>query len=803
MGSVDEIVKDRAHDLEDTIFVAVGKNVEKSKTTLFWAVQSFAGKKIFVLHVHQPASAVSLTDRKLAVSKQKQEMIKAIAELEKKKMLDVLNQYCSILAHGGVKADKVWIEMENIEKGIVEIIAQYNIRWLVMGAAADKYYSKKLTGLKSKKAIFVCQHAPISCHIWFACKGCLIYTREGRNDKSEPEIASLLLLDCELRNEQPEYLRLGSFTQTCGYVDAVEGPHDLEGILGRFNYECAVHSSQSSNMVLRASKMMPLIDEFLQEEKSKGKTTEKPYHELQQTIVDSKDSKKKAFEEAVKRWKEEDNAMEAKCKAKALEKLCIKEISLRKEMEEELARENEVVERTQNQCDEFIEEVQMVQEQKSVLESQLSECNCMVKDLEEKIISAVELLISFKAKRDAARIEYENAMREVIRLRKLAKMETVSFSKSEILEFSFMEINEATQEFDPSWKIGEGRYGIVYKGILRHVHVAIKMLPSYGSHTQLDFQNGVEILSRVRHPHLVTLIGTCPESRSLVYEYVRNGSLEDCLACKNKTMPLPWKARLRIATEICSALIFLHSKKPCIIHGNLKPSKILLDADYVSKLSGVGVTYLMPQGERLGTNIPISNRSNSNFMSVYADPEYLDTGTLTPESDVYSFGMILLRLLTGRPVSGLVKNVKCALEKENLKALLDCSSGDWPVEQAKMLAKLALRCCENYRMNRPDVASEILCVLETMRASCVDLASCLDSKELHRVPSHFICPIFQEVMKDPQIAADGFTYDAEAIRGWLKSGHNTSPMTNLKLEHCNLLPNHALHQAIQEWRRSW
>lgn len=61
----------------------------------------------------------------------------------------------------------------------------------------------------------------------------------------------------------------------------------------------------------------------------------------------------------------------------------------------------------------------------------------------------------------------------------------------------------------------------------------------------------------------------------------------------------------------------------------------------------------------------------------------------------------------------------------------------------------------------------------------------------------------QEVMKDPQIAADGFTYEGEAIRGWLKSGHNTSPMTNLKLEHCNLLPNYALHQAIIEWQQRW
>ncbi|KAJ9139873.1 hypothetical protein P3X46_030566 [Hevea brasiliensis] len=790
MGSIDGIVEQGAYDVEDTIFVAVGKNVEKSKTTLFWAVQSFAGKNICVLHVQRPANAVSLTDRKLAVTKPQQDTFSAFHELEKKKMLDVLNQYCLILAQEGVRADKVWIEMDNIEKGIVEIIARYNIRWLVMGAAADKYYSKKLEGIKSKKAMFVHQHAPISCHIWFVCKGCLIYTRDGRKDR-------LLLTNSDSGIEQSEHLRLGSYEQTHRSLDA----DDFKGILEGFNYQCTVNSSQSSNIALSTSKMMPFLAD--EEENSQGLTTENASHRLELAILDAKDSKQKAFGEAVKRWKEEDDAMEAKCKAKALENLCIKEMSLRKEMEGVLAREKQEIERTKNQRNEFMKELQVVQEQKSELESQLAESNCNVKDLEEKIISAVELLISFKERRDAARKEYESAIREVNRLKKLSKMEAGSFCRSEILEFSFMEINQATQEFDPSWRIGEGRYGNVYKGILRHVHVAIKMLPSYGSQSQLDFQNGVEILSRVRHPHLITLIGTCLESRSLVYEYVRNGSLEDCLECKNKRFPLPWQTRICIATEICSALIFLHSNKPCIIHGNLKPSKVLLDANSVSKINDFGISYLISRG-KMGHTIPMYNDSKTNFTSVYTDPQYLETGTLTPESDIYSFGIILLRLLTGRPVSGLVKDVKCALEKENVRALLDCSSGDWPAGQAELLARLALNCCENNRLNRPDLVSDIWSVLEPLRVSCIDSACCRSSKELHRrIPSHFVCPIFQEVMKDPQIAADGFTYDAEAIRGWLRSGHNTSPMTNLKLAHCSLLPNHALHQAIQEWQQRW
>ncbi|KAK9914280.1 hypothetical protein M0R45_038066 [Rubus argutus] len=741
MGSVEE---ERVLDVEETIFVAVGEELKQSETTLFWAVKNFVGKSICLLHVHKPSPSEGNGSATLR---------------------NLLNQYLLILTQAGVEANEVGIEMDNVEEGIVEIVAQHDVRWLVMGAAADEYYTERLAEIRSKKAFFVCQKAASSCHIWFVCKGHLIYTRGNREDNSEIEIAPpLLLLNSSTGTEKPEH----SSTESIHWLKNLDAEEDI-------------------NEVEELSRSLTplLIDE---EEKEAGES----FHTVEQAVLDRKNSKQKEFEDMTRRWKVEDDAMEAKCKAKAFESLCTKEMRQRKELEELLTRVRQDIEGVKDERDEIIEQVQMVKDKKLVLEGQLAESQCIVKELEEKIISAVELLISFREKRDNLQIEHRNAIRKVKQLSTLG--EATSFCHAEFPVFSFMEINEATHNFDPSWKIGEGRYGSVYKGILRHMHVAIKMLPSYGSKRQLDFENEVEVLSRVRHPHLVTLIGTCPESRSLVYEYLNNGCLEDRFAGKDNAPPLPWQIRTCIVTQICSALIFLHSNIPCIVHGNLKPSNILLDANSMSKIADLGIVCLIPQNENPANFTKKCNDPNGT--SVYMDPEYLETGKLTQESDVYSFGIILLQLLTARPLLGIVNDVKCALENDSISALLDVSAGDWPLEQAKELAYLALRCCEKNRLNRMD-----LCVVhEVMRTSCAASESFLISKKLLRTPSHFVCPIFQEVMNDPQIAADGFTYEEEAIRGWFKSGHSTSPMTNLELENCNLVPNYALQYAIQQWQ---
>ncbi|KAI8564841.1 hypothetical protein RHMOL_Rhmol03G0213700 [Rhododendron molle] len=798
-GCEGEIKTEGLCDVESTVFVAVGKKVKDSKSALLWALQRFSGKNICLLHVHEPAHSSTLINGKFSINRLKQQAVKAFQELEWQKMDKLLNQYLLILAQVG--AGTLWMETDNVEKGIVQLVAQHNIRWLVMGAAADKHYSKQLSELKSKKATFVREQAPVSCNIWFVCNGSLIYTRasDGNLISHVQSIMTLssstsssdtkLLWSCAKSNEEvdeqeglPKVFTSQVLVQSTDKVVGILEPNPL------VMDEMRGHGSPlpSSNKVQGHLDNPSAV--VLLEGKSKGLATSEIHGRQEHAITDAEHSKKKAFEESVRRWKAEEDAMEALRKAEDLESLCTKVRKERKEMEEVLARQKQDLESMKNLHDQYTKELQMVRDQKQVLESQLMESHSVEDELDEKFAQAVELLKTFKEKRDKLLIEHDKVKGEINGLRRVVKKDAADLSKLQFSAFSFWEINEATRDFDPSWKIGDGTYGSVYRGILRHLKVAIKMLPSHGSQGHVEFEHEAWTLGRVRHPNLVTLIGTCPESRSLIYEFLEKGSLEDHLVRNGKTPPLTWQTRTKIASEICSVLIFLHSSRPSIVHGNVKLKSILLDANFVSKLSDLWVYRFAPQNVN-----PTDPES-----SVYVDPDFLETGELTAESDVYSFGIVLLQLLTGRPALGMVKDVKCALERENFNALLDLGAGEWPLEEAKTLAHLALRCCVNKREDRPDLVSQVWSVIELMKESCTLK---LDSKGPGRMPSHFVCPIFQEVMKDPQIAADGFTYEADAIKGWLNSGHVTSPMTNLKLDHCDLIPNYALSYAIQEWQQ--
>lgn len=248
-------------------------------------------------------------------------------------------------------------------------------------------------------------------------------------------------------------------------------------------------------------------------------------------------------------------------------------------------------------------------------------------------------------------------------------------------------------------------------------------------------------MSKLRHPNLITLIGACPEACALVYEYLPNGSLEDRLNCKNNTPPLSWQTRIRIAAELCSALMFLHSCHPQGI-GDLEPSNILLDDNFVSKLCDFGIDRLFPQDP---ANSRIRCRvTNPKGTLAYIDPHFLKTGELTSKSDVFSFGKVLLRLLTGRPASGIfLQEIENVLHNGNLKDLLDPAAGDWPFVQAKQLANLAISCSDMEPRNRPDLASEIWRVLEPMKVSCGVSSIRCGSEMSDHVPSYFICPVFQ------------------------------------------------------------
>ncbi|KAL8544002.1 hypothetical protein ACS0TY_004523 [Phlomoides rotata] len=785
-------------DSNSPIYVAVGRNVKEGKSLLTWALENFEGTRICLLHVHQSPNFVSLLNGKLPASSLKTQTIKPCQEFEPLKMQKLINQYFHFLSQMGKQADKVWIEMRNIEKGILQLINQHGIRRLIMGAAAETFTAKKLSDTNSSKAMVVCQQASASCHIWFISKGSLINERPVGFGSHSITTVSLshstnggrTTLTSDLKGSMDvdaERVKVnGHSTRLTEEVVSTMNPTvgQTSGSSTSFsNMDCPEHLPGSLSNTSPDS-------EFAEKESSDIRD------KLGHSKIDSENSKQRAFEDLSCR--PDENVLEAVNKAEAAENLCKEEINRNKELEQLLLIQRQELETMKYQHNQCLKALQMIHDQKPALESQLREASCFEKELEEKIIQAVNLLITFKGTRDDLRMEYDSAFRKINRYRAMQIEEPSEISPPHFFGFSFSDIIEATQNFKPSQKIGEGRYGSVFKGMLYHVKVAIKMLPSSGSQSDSEFKNEMEVLARVRHPNLATPIGACPESRSLIYEYIDNGSLEDYLSNPAKTFSLLWQTRIRITIDICYALMFLHANNSCSVsvHGNLKPSNILLDSNFVTKVTDFGIFNLVSHNEN-----PLTFHTNDPETLAYMDPEFLENGELTSESDVYSFGVVLLQLLTARPASGVVWDVKCALERGKLDSVLDMSAGEWPLEQVEQLSYLALRCCEKDPIDRPDLVSEVWAVLEPMRELC-SVSSCMDSKSQRRIPSHFVCPIYQEVMKDPHIAPDGFTYEADAIKGWFDSGHKTSPMTNLKLENCDLLPNYALYYAIQEWQHN-
>ncbi|KAJ6373436.1 hypothetical protein OIU76_027722 [Salix suchowensis] len=277
------------------------------------------------------------------------------------------------------------------------------------------------------------------------------------------------------------------------------------------------------------------------------------------------------------------------------------------------------------------------------------------------------------------------------------------------------EIEAATDYFSESRKIGEGGYGPVYKGYLDHTSVAIKVLRPDAAQGRSQFQQEVEVLCCIRHPNMVLLLGACPEYGCLVYEFMANGSLEDRLFCRGNTPPLSWQLRFRVASEIGTGLLFLHQTKPePLVHRDLKPANILLDRNFVSKISDVGLARLVPPS--VADNVTQYRMTSTAGTFCYIDPEYQQTGMLGIKSDIYSLGIMFLQILTAKPAMGLTHHVERALEKGTFAQMLDPAVPDWPIEEATHFARLSLKCAELRRKDRPDLGKVVLPELKRLRA---------------------------------------------------------------------------------------
>ncbi|GAV79361.1 Pkinase domain-containing protein [Cephalotus follicularis] len=281
--------------------------------------------------------------------------------------------------------------------------------------------------------------------------------------------------------------------------------------------------------------------------------------------------------------------------------------------------------------------------------------------------------------------------------------------------YTLRELDESTNGFADENVIGEGGYGIVYSGILQdNTQVAVKNLLNNRGQAEKEFKVEVEAIGRVRHKNLVRLLGYCAEGahRMLVYEYVDNGNLEQWLhGDVGPKSPLTWEIRMNIMIGTAKGLTYLHEGlEPKVVHRDIKSSNILLDKLWNPKVSDFGLAKLLGSERSY-----VTTRVMGTFG--YVAPEYASTGMLNERSDVYSFGILLMEVISGRnPVDysrpagevNLVEWLKTMVSNRNAEGVLDPRLTEKPSSRALKRALLvALRCVDPNAQKRPKMGHVI------------------------------------------------------------------------------------------------
>ncbi|XP_076915795.1 LEAF RUST 10 DISEASE-RESISTANCE LOCUS RECEPTOR-LIKE PROTEIN KINASE-like 1.1 [Bidens hawaiensis] len=290
--------------------------------------------------------------------------------------------------------------------------------------------------------------------------------------------------------------------------------------------------------------------------------------------------------------------------------------------------------------------------------------------------------------------------------------------------FSYKELEDATENFDPSRKLGDGGFGAVYYGKLQDGReVAVKKLHEHNYNRVEQFRNEVEILTKLRHPNLVVLYGcTSRQSRELllVYEYISNGTVADHLHGEqaNPDM-LTWPIRMNIAIETASALEYLHASE--IIHRDVKTTNILLDNNFCVKVADFGLSRLISNNV---THVSTAPQGTPG----YVDPQYHQHYQLTDKSDVYSFGVVLIELISSKVAVdlnrskdeislanlALKKIQRCAID-EIIDPVLGSSMNLKFMNMITLVAELAFRCLQYDSDMRPTM-NEVFDVLMDIQA---------------------------------------------------------------------------------------
>ncbi|XP_021909115.1 putative receptor-like protein kinase At4g00960 [Carica papaya] len=281
--------------------------------------------------------------------------------------------------------------------------------------------------------------------------------------------------------------------------------------------------------------------------------------------------------------------------------------------------------------------------------------------------------------------------------------------------FDLQILQVATNFFSEMNQLGHGGFGPVYKGLMPNgQEIAVKKLSLQSRQGLREFTNEVKLLLKIQHKNLVTLLGCCVQGpeKMLVYEYLPNKSLDYFLFDRDKSSSLDWATRFQIVTGVARGLLYLHEEAPeRIIHRDIKASNILLDEQLNPKISDFGLARLFPGEDTHVNTFRISGTRG------YMAPEYALHGYLSVKTDVFSYGVLLLEIVSGRrnhdgrlgkEMPDLVNYAWTLYKDGKMLELMDSSLAKYNRDEAAMCIQLGLLCCQQSVTDRPDMNSVYL-----------------------------------------------------------------------------------------------
>ncbi|PKI42112.1 putative U-box domain-containing protein 50 [Punica granatum] len=793
----------------EKIYVAVGNDLQEGFKTLEWALRKWLPADnpmiggVVLVHVVRNVSNEFVYGPfgKFPASSVSDKMVEVLKKQLQDETESLLHKYIAFC--GQVKAEVVKIEKydEPIYKLLVDLISGLHMTKLVLdltfikATASSSSSSRKSRGV-IRGSFYIHHHKPEFCELYIVCGGKLVHLRE-EDAEGVTEDDQGMMITAKMRDKRS----FKGWLEKMMFPDSYRAPlptNQLDDTPNKWeDHVQEIESYFQQLLSLKADEVSNRDDDTGSGQNnhtdSASLARDDPNSDM--SAADKIETLKRRIEEAhqtiERKLTEAKIHAEGRLKAERAIRLCNQQIedlgtclkeerssqaSLQKDLEMEREQLQEVVTDTIESKRRLNSLAQVQIELSNKLRmSMLSKAQGEAR-LEKALLMRVELvreIEELRRQRDVLRRRIEFCKeRDAIGM--VTGLNEVKFGNR---EYTTENIRLATDNFSDRRRIKSARHQRnIYRGRIDHATTAIKIC-----NLALEaFERKVRLLSQIRHPHVVAMVGFCRELKCIIFEYMHNGSLQDILNSSSKrSRDFMWHDRLRIAHEISLGLGFLHSAKPRpIIHGRLSPSNILLDHNLIAKLGGLGLLKCASEND--------------------------------VKSDIQAFGLVMLHLLTGSSCAELFEEAR-EMDWGVLARVLDERAGEWPEGLAERFGEVAIRSISIGNNGPGD--SRMAAVIEELgemrreaeahlaiRMTAEETSNLHGSDDLRGVPSGFLCPIFRDIMKNPHVAADGFSYELEAIQEWLWTGHGTSPMTNLRLDHKFLTPNHILRSLIRDWQ---